>query len=316
MSQGGREDGAMSKDEAVGRIAERQQGLISREQARRAGLSDREIAGRLRSGRWVGLRQGVFVILGAPSTREQAIQSACLVAGGAFASHLTAGWLWRLKLPDPVDIHVTTVAGPRIRREGLVHHRRSPLPMADLSSCRGIPVTTPARTLVDASDLVRPGRLGQVVDDALRRKLVRLADLRACHERIDTGPGRRATVAMRAVLAERQPGHDPGGSDRELWVRKVLVAAGLAAPVQQYRVWVESRWFDLDLAYPTKLVGLEFDGWDTHGTFTAFHRDRERTRLLVALGWTILPVTARTGRADLVRDVRAALALCGRSRTA
>lgn len=108
-----------------------------------------------------------------------------------------------------------------------------------------------------------------MVDDALRRKLVRLSDLRACHERIATGPGRRATVAMRAVLAERQPGYDPGGSDRELWVRKVLVAAGLPPPVQQYRVWVGSRWFDLDLAYPAKLVGLEFDGWDTHGTFTS-----------------------------------------------
>lgn len=64
------------------------------------------------------------------------------------------------------------------------------------------------------------------------------------------------------------------------------------------------------------LVGLEFDGWDTHGTFTAFHRDRERTRLLVALGWTMIPITARTDPADLVGAVRAALALCGQNRTA
>lgn len=69
-------------------------------------------------------RRGVFVISGAPSTREQAIQGACLVAEGVVASHLTAGWLWRLQLPEPVDIHVTTSAGPRIRREGVVHHRR------------------------------------------------------------------------------------------------------------------------------------------------------------------------------------------------
>jgi hypothetical protein len=305
----------MSKDGVVARIAERQHGLITREQARRAGLTDGEIAGRLRNARWVALRRGVFAIAGAPSTREQAICSACLVVDGAFASHLTAGWLWGLQLPDPADIHVTTAAGPRIRREGLVHHRRSPLPMVDLTKCRGIPVTTPARTLVDASDLVRPGRLGRVVDDALRRKLVVLADLRDCHERIATGPGRRATVAMREVLDERQRGHDPGGSDRELWVKDVLVAGGLPAPVQQHRVWVAGRRFDIDLAYPSNLVGLEFDGWDAHGAFTAFHRDRERLRLLAALGWTMLPVTARTRPADLVRDVRAALALSGHLRT-
>lgn len=306
----------MSRDEAVARLAERQHGLITREQARRAGLSDREIAGRLRSARWVALRRGVFAIAGAPSTREQAICSACLISEGTAASHLTAGWLWALQVPESSGIHVTTPPGIRLRHEGIVHHRRSPLALADLTRCKGIPVTTPARTLVDTSGLVRPGRLGSVVDDALRRKLVTLADLRACHSRVDTGPGRRITVALRQVLAGRQPGYDPGGSDRELWVKQVLVAAGLPVPVQQHRVWIGSRWFDLDLAYPPDLVGLEFDGWDTHGTFTAFHRDRERTRLLVALGWMMLPVTARTRPTDLVRDVRAALALSGHSRTA
>lgn len=262
------------------------------------------------------LSRGVFVIHGAPSTREQAVHAACLGTEGAFASHLTAGWLWGLLLPDPVDIHLTTTEGPRIRREGIVHHRRF-APMADFTRSRGIPVTTVARTLVDTSGLVRPDRLGRVVDDALRRKLVVLADLKTCHERIATGSGRRATVAMRAVLAEREDGHDPGGSDRELWVRDVLVRAGLPVPVQQHRVWVSAtRWFDLDLAYPSDLVSLEFDGWDTHRTFTAFHRDRERARLLVALGWTMLPVTAKTPAADLVRSVRSALGLSGRFRTA
>lgn len=265
----------------------------------------------------MAVRRGVFVIHGSPPTREQAVRAACLTAEGAFASHLTAGWLWGLELPDPIEIHLTTAAGPRIRREGIVHHRRSPLPMADLSRCRGIPVTSAARTLVDTSGLVRTSRLGRVVDDALRRKLVALDDLRACHDRIDTGPGRRSTVALRTVLAEREHGHDPGDSDRELWVRDVLVAAGLPAPVQQHRVWVSAtRLFDLDLAYPTDLVDLEFDGWDTHRTFTAFHRDRERARLLIALGWTVLPVTAKTPAADLVRSVRSALALSGRFRPA
>lgn len=306
----------MSRDEVVARLAERQHGLITREQARRVGLSEGEIAWRLASGRWRRVRKGVFAIAGAPPSREQAILGACLISEGAVASHLTAGWLWGLQVPESSGIHVTTPPGIRLRHEGIVHHRRSPLALADLIRCKGIPVTTPARTLVDTSGLVRPGRLGSVVDDALRRKLVTLADLRACHFRVDTGPGRRITVALRHVLAERQPGYDPGGSDRELWVKQVLVAAGLPVPVQQHRVWIGSRWFDLDLAYPPDLVGLEFDGWDTHGTFTAFHRDRERTRLLVALGWTMLPVTAKTRPTDLVRDVRAALALSGHSRTA
>ncbi|HWH35276.1 MAG TPA: hypothetical protein VNT56_08155 [Acidimicrobiales bacterium] len=92
--------------------------------------------------------------------------------------------------------------------------------------------------------------------------------------------------------------------------------AGIRPPLQQHRVWYGARWFDLDLAFVPEMVALEFDGWDTQGSFSAFHRDRERMRILTALGWTMLCVTARTAAGDLVRDVRAALALFGRSRTA
>jgi hypothetical protein len=172
----------------------------------------------------------------------------------------------------------------------------------DVHRFRGIPVTSPARTLVDCSGRVGPEQLGRVVDDALRRRLVRLPDLVRSHAQVTSG--RRPTAALAKVLAERAPGYDPGGSDRELHVLRTLVAAGLPVPVQQHPVTVGSRSFRLDLAYPQAMVAIEFDGWDAHGTFEAFHGDRERSRLLVAAGWRLVHVTARTPPADLVGAVR------------
>lgn len=274
-------------------------------------MSDNEIAGRLSSGRWVAVRPAVFGISGVPPSWEQQVRAACLVACDvAVASDLTAGRLWGLKLPAPEIIEVATPVGRQIRLTGVRHHRRSNFHPGDITRCSGIPATTPARTLVDVSGRVRPERLGPVVDDALRRKLVLLGELRACHERVATGPGRRPTVALRQVIAKRGPGYDPGGSDRELWVMKVLQRAGIRPPVQQHRVFVGAGHYDLDLAFLPEMVGMEFDSWEWHGSYTAFHRDRERTRLLVANGWTMLPITAQTGAADLVRDVKAALDLC------
>lgn len=302
-----------SKDATIGRLAQRQHGLVARRQARAAGFTDNEIAGRLSSGRWVGVRPGVFVIYGAPASWERQLRAACLATQDvAVVSDLCAARVWGMRLPAPHAIELSTPAGTQIRLAGISHHRRSSLHPTDLARHQGIPTTTPARTLVDVSGRVLPERLGAVVDDALRRKLVGLETLRRCHQRIDSGPGRRATVAMRDVLATRSAGFDPGGSDWELWVLHTLARAGIPAPVQQHRVTVAGYRYDLDLAFVPERVGLEFDGWEWHGTYTAFHGDRRRTRILAAHGWTMLPVTSHTTANELVRDVEFALNLCGR----
>ena len=185
-----------------------------------------------------------------------------------------------------------------MRAEGVRQHRTRFLAREEVHRLRGIPVTTVARTLADCSGRVRADELGRIIDDALRRKMLQLSELVRCHRR-------RSTAALGRVLAERAPHYDPGGSDRERQVARVLVAAGLPPPVQQHRVVVAGRTFFLDHAYPDERIAVEFDGWDAHGTFEAFHGDRERARLLVAAGWRLVVVTARTTPADLVRDVRA-----------
>ena len=300
----------MGIDRAIAHLAVRQHGLITRGQAHDWGMTDNAIAGRLAAGRWRRVRGGVFLINGTPPSWEQQVQAACLAVGhAAVASDLTAGRLWGMLLPASQVIEVVTPPGCQARLSGVRHHRRSTLHPTDVTRHSGIPVTSSARTLVDIAGRVPLVRLERAVNDALRRKLVRLEDLRICHERIDTGPGRRATVAMRRIMAERAPGFDPGGSDRELWVMKVLARAGLRPPVQQHRVHLGDRYYDVDLAYPPELIALEFDGWDAHGTFLAFHGDRQRTRRLTAAGWRVLPITARTTPAELVGDVSKALSL-------
>jgi hypothetical protein len=108
---------------------------------------------------------------------------------------------------------------------------------------------------------------------------------------------------MRAVLDARGPGYHAGDSDRELDLLRLLGGAGLPAPVLGHRVRLGRHTYKLDIAWPEVLVALEFDGWDTHRTFTAFHGDRQRLRRLVAAGWRIVPVTARTDSHELIGDV-------------
>ncbi len=307
----------MKADKRVAGLARKQQGLITRAQALASGMTARQIDHRVGRGRWVLLRRSVYAYADVAPSYEQAVLAACLSVGNvAFASHLTAARLWGLRLPEPEVLDILVPEGVRVRLDGVRAHRTKTMHLDDLIWWRGIPVTTAARTIVDCSAMVPLSGLGPVVDDADRRRIATIDDIRACHARMATGPGRRATAALGLVLEERGAGYDSGDSDRELWVKRVLERAGLPSPVQQHRVKVGRRTFRLDLAYPEHMVGIEFDGFDTHRTLTAFHADRDRGRLLVAAGWTLVLITARTREVDLARDVGAVLALSGQSTTA
>jgi len=231
------------------------------------------------------------------------------VGNEAFVSHLTGGRLWGLLLPEPDRIDILTPHGRWVRLPGVRHHRTNVLPEEDISRVKGIPVTTPARVLCDCSGLVPAKQLAIAIDDARRRKLLSLERLRQCHERLDNGPGRRPTAVMRQLLAERKPGSDPGASDRERWVGDVLEKAGLQRPVPRYKVRIGNRTYEIDHAYPEVMVAVEFDSWEFHGTYTAFHADRKRWRVLGAAGWRLAIVTSQTTPNELVSDVTGLLAV-------
>lgn len=81
-------------DEAVARLAARQQGCFSRAQVLAAGMTDRMILRRIAAGRWVSVAAGVYRLAGVPVTWRQRALAACLVAGpGAVVSHRSAGVL-------------------------------------------------------------------------------------------------------------------------------------------------------------------------------------------------------------------------------
>lgn len=302
----------MTPDAAAAAVAAEQLGLITRQQARRAGLTDHAIASRLATGRWRRVRPRVFAIEGCPPTYEQAVLAACLSAAGV-GCQLTAAKVWGLRLLGPDAIDVLTADDRRVRLPGVKHHRTSSLVESHVAHRRGVPVTSVARTLVDCSGLVTSADLGDAVDDALRRGMVRSSTLGTVLAAL-SGPGRRPSAAMAAVLAARRPGFEPLGSRREQWVLRTLDAAGIPRPVPQFRV--PGTRYRLDFAYPELLAGLEYDGWDAHSSRSAFDRDRRRWRRLTTLGWRLVVFTSATKPRELIGDVHQLLIVSGQSRGA
>lgn len=292
-------------------VARRQHGLVTGVQLEQLDWSSDRVRHAVRVGRLLWVRPRVYRLAGAAVTKEQSWLAAVLAAGaGVVLSHESAARLYRLLgFFDGTAIDLLTTAATRPRLEGIRAHRTNFLPPQHVTTHRHIPVTSVARTLIDACGAVPLGVLESAVDDALRRQILSIRDLVRAVELVP--PGRRKLSPIKHVLEERVSNFHPGESPREVDVLRVIRRAGLPLPVPQYRVAVDGKTYRIDFAWPHSLHGLEYEGHAFHSSSSAsaFHGDRARTRALQRAGWTLWPLTARTSEAEIVAIAREATAL-------
>jgi hypothetical protein len=175
---------------------------------------------------------------------------------------------------------------------------------------RGISATSAGCTLADCLPWLGERGFGRALDDARRRRLITAEAADDAHRWLDRGrrTGRHKVVPGRRPLLKRVAGQLAGGADNEIDVLGIIEAAGLPLPVQQYEVVVGRRRRFLDLAYPQRKIGIDPEGFETHGLMrSVFDDDRIRDAELQLLGWLMLHPTSETPRSTIERWVRTAL---------
>ena len=131
--------------------------IATTSQLRSLGLTWDDIAYRARTGRLHPIHRGVYAVGHRHLTETGLFVAAVLAVGpGAVLSHASAAALWEIAQRGQRWVDVTV--GRRVKsRRGIRIHAVRTLPPADVTHHHGIPVTTPARTLLDFAD-VAPGR--------------------------------------------------------------------------------------------------------------------------------------------------------------
>jgi hypothetical protein len=292
----------------IEQIARHQLGLFTREQARQAGVSDDQLQRRVDAGRYLRVRRGVLAVAAVPPSWEQSVLAAVLAGGdGALASHTTAARLHGLS-DGCVGSAVLEVVAPlahQMRQPGVRGHRSGLLFDPDRTVVSSVPCTAPARTLIDLSGSLNAIDLGRLADRLVRERRMTWIELVTAIPRFGIAPGRSPKVLLQ-VLRDRWPGYDPGDSEFETRVLRIIHAAGLPLPAQQYVVSAGGHDYRLDLAYPDRLVGFELDGWTDHGHRTAFDSDRRRNNLIALQAWRLFHLTWRMDDSEILATVQAA----------
>jgi very-short-patch-repair endonuclease len=263
----------------------RQHGVVSLEQLSALGFTKNAVARRVRAGRLHRLHRGVYAV-GHDSVTPKALDLAAVLSCGAEAvlSDRSAAFRWAMVRYAPH--YEVTVAGRRVRRPGIIVRATTSLAPDDLAVLDAIPVTSPARTLVDLAEVLTERRLADALHEA---EVQRVLDLRKVEQALARVPGRPGRHKLRRAIAAY--GDGPAMTRTEAERRFLSLCEGHSVPRPQTNVPVGI--YEVDFYWPDANLIVEIDGAATHHTRKAFHADRRRDRALAAEGIQVLRVTWR-----------------------
>ncbi len=238
-------------------------------------------------GSLIQLHRGVYAVGHAAITVESRWMAAVLAHGpSAVLSHRSAGQLWGIYPRSRIAPEVTAPGAKRTRR-GIVGHR-AVLPADEIVAVRGIPVTSVPRTMFDLAGMLRD----REVERAWNEMEVRgYTDRLSVPHLLERYPGRKGSVRL-ARLANRKT--LPVGitrNDLEEAFLALIDSHDLPRPQMNAHLALRGRFYEVDCLWQRERVAIELDGEAAHGTRRAFHKDRERDRILTAEGYTTARVT-------------------------
>ena len=272
--------------------------LLTRAAALRDGLDPDVLRAALRRHELHPLQRGVYHRgRGAPPLQRARAAVLAVAEPGAAASHTTAARVHGLVVPKGGPEHVTLPRSERRPHRDRLRLHTARLHPADLMEVAGVPVTAPARTLVDLCRCL--GRTDAVwaVERALAAGVVTAQQMEWAAIRLARTPG----IVM--ARARFRAARSSSGSALETEARLVIVDAGLPEPEPQVEVELPNgRHAYLDLAYPDLRIGIELDGRDHERVDALFH-DRWRQNGVLSAEWILLRFTWRDVRYDTARMI-------------
>lgn len=303
--------GGRAADAVVAWIAARQLGLITALQLTAAGIGRGSIEWRLANGSLHRVLRGVYLV-GHPIAPPGALELAAVLACGeeTLVSHRSAIALWALTKAPVGEVEVTVIGRDCRSRNGLRVHHVQELSAADRAHKRGIPVTSPARTLIDYAATANATELERAIAEACANNLANERQILAAIERV---PNHAGVGSVRAILGQ------PGGPKRtrsdgeRAMLIQLIRGSGLPVPLVNHPV----AGYTADFLWPNERLIVELDSYPFHGHRAAFERDHRRDIVHRDAGYDVLRFTGRQLANEPLRVLAAivrALDRCSRTR--
>jgi hypothetical protein len=248
-------------------------------------MSDAQLGRRVARGLYERVGSGVFAVAGVAWTWERQARAALLGVGPlACLSHRAAAHLLGFEGFGECPVEVTVRRGRRARTELAIVHSTTHLHPLDAIHCRGLPVTSGARTVIDlCATGISEDLLGAAVGSSIRDGYTSEVFLR---KRMASFRGCRGIRLLDLVL-DGPIGH----SYLERHFLRLVKAAGVPMPRTQVSFDGE-RVIRVDAVWEDAKLVVEVMGHRFHCTREELQRDAQRRNELQEMGYMVIELTA------------------------
>lgn len=208
----------------------------------------------------------------------------------AVASHRTAAALYGIGGIAPGIIELSSTVTRRLPPgSDVILHRPVSMPDDDVLLWRGIPMTSPARTLLELGAVVDESVVRRAARDALRKHLITVPQLQEVLARCGTR-GKGGTTSLRAVLATLGSEETILHSELEARLKTLL----RETPIGEQYVWqpritlFDNSFVHPDLLFRRRRVLVEALGYEFHSARPDFERDHRRWNAMTASNYTVM----------------------------
>ncbi len=269
-----------TRDLRLAAEAARNGGVVTTSDLRTCGFSEPATRAAVRRGLLTRWGRGVYVVGPLRDDLTEPRAAAMAVPYGTLGFDVVA----QLERFGPIAAPPLSVIVPPAKRPktaGLRIHRIE-LGRRDVTRCQGLPVTTPAVTIVHLARTLAPLPYERAVQEAFAK---RLTDTRRLQEALDRHRGGRGTQRLKRML---ELGVDDLRSRAERALRHWVRQAGLPLPIFNAEVgpWrVDALWRQQHLA-------VEINGHAAHSSPWAHDRDHRKEQYLISAGYATRRFTA------------------------
>ncbi|MBS1890810.1 MAG: DUF559 domain-containing protein [Actinobacteria bacterium] len=259
---------------------------MSRDQLRGTGLGDRAISHALERGWLRPVFHGVFAVGHGHLTANARMLAATLACGeGSVISHGTAAWVLGLSSRRPLEIDVIAPVEAGRKIAG-IRRRFVPPPVGgEVWRRNGVPVTSPARTIVDCAGISDAREVGELIEQASVEGLLDVVAI----DRVLDGPRRRGTKKLLRALApwRRYRRGIKIRSRMEAKLLPLLTDAALPIPQTNAKLRLAGKVYEVDFLWREQKLVVETDGGRFHDNPAAGDRDSERNHALARAGYRL-----------------------------